>query len=109
MSDGSQRKQPGMNFASFDQVNGGGDSDDTGFGLGLEPQKQLDLTSLENIFEDELFMPSISQAKPATMGILSRKEDALLGKHFTDELGIKQDAMDKYLRQEKWQVSNGYL
>ncbi|OUZ99343.1 IQ motif [Macleaya cordata] len=109
---GSQGKQPavpGSNFASFDQVNGGRDTNDAGFGLDFEPQKQLDLTSWENVLEgltSEPFKPSFSSTQPGTMGIISKQDNVMLGQRFTDELNIKQEVMDRSRGQEKWQVTS---
>ncbi|KAF8406012.1 hypothetical protein HHK36_008092 [Tetracentron sinense] len=80
-------------------------------GLTLEPRKQLDLTSWEDVLEHcttgyqgASFQPPIS-TEPATMGIIPKLENGLLEHLFTDELSIKQEVGNHPQDQEKWQIS----
>ncbi|KAF8404599.1 hypothetical protein HHK36_009486 [Tetracentron sinense] len=108
---GKQSAIPGMNFPSLSQEDDIRNSNDAG--LKFEPRKQLELTSWEEVlehctmgFQGTSFPPPISSPQPATMGIIPKLENVMLGQLFTDELGIKQEVGSHPQDQEKWQNSS---
>ncbi|XP_043719498.1 calmodulin-binding transcription activator 1-like isoform X2 [Telopea speciosissima] len=106
-----QGKQPdiaGLDFASLAHFR---DSNDARFGSTFEPCKQLDITSWEDVLEHCTMefpavpvQPSVCSTQSATMGIITKQENVILGQLFRDE--CKQEIVGQPQGQEKWQVAS---
>ncbi|KAI3978547.1 hypothetical protein MKX01_015722 [Papaver californicum] len=106
---GIQPAVQGINFTQSDSIHGNRVNNDGGLELALEPQKQLDLTSWQNVLEGfpgELYKPSVSATQSDTTGIISQQENVFPGKHLENQFNIKQEVVDRTRGQEKWQGSS---